>query len=197
MQSTRLSRLSFSAARWSIVPALLFALQALPACSSADGSEGNGSSDLSAASDDDVVDDAADGGTKTKLTWIKIYDEAFAPGTPGHCGNSGCHGTLQAGFLCGKTASSCLAGMKKKGLLSTKAPKTSILGSTASSPLRWVHTGGPMPLDNKTAEPKLGADIEAWVKAGAPGILLPKKDAGAEPTDDADETPDETDDTAN
>jgi hypothetical protein len=193
MQSPRLSFL----ARLSIVPALFLAIQALPACSSADGGEGSGASDLSGAgTDDDVVDDAADGG-KTKLTWIKIYDEAFAPGTPGHCGNSGCHATLQAGFLCGKTASSCLAGMKKKGLLSTKAPKTSILGSTASSPLRWVHTGGVMPLDNKTAEPKLGADIEAWVKAGAPGILLPKKDAGAGASDDGEETADETDDTEN
>ena len=183
MQSNRLGSVL---ARLSIVPALFLALQTLPACGSAGGPEGSGGSDLSGAIDDEAVDDAADGGTK--LTWIKIYDEAFAPGTPGHCGNSGCHEVTQAGFLCGKTASSCLAGMKKKGLLSTKAPKTSILGSTKSSPLRWVHTGGAMPRDNKTAEPKLGADIEAWVKAGAPGILLKKKDAGAA----ADESDDET-----
>ncbi len=131
--------------------------------------DGGGSKDGGGSADAGPVDSGPEDAGPA-VTWTTIYDEAFAPGTPGHCGNSGCHGTLQAGFLCGKTASSCLAGMKKKGLLSTKAPRTSILGATASSPLRWVHTGGPMPLDNKTAEPKLGADIEAWVKAGAPGI---------------------------
>ena len=193
MQSDRLSFLT----RLSLVPALATALFAvtvgsLPACGSGQGADGTG--DTTGALDDDAVtDDAADGGAKTTLTWTKIYDEAFGPGTPGHCGNSGCHGTIQAGFLCGSTAATCLAGMKTKGLLSTKAPKTSTLGSTTSSPLRWVHTGGVMPADNKTAEPKLAADIEAWVKAGAPGILL-KKDAGA--TSD-DETASGDDDTEN
>jgi hypothetical protein len=105
------------------------------------------------------------------LTWTTIYDEAFAPGTPGHCGNSGCHETTLSGFACGTTAASCLAGMISKGLLSTTNPTGSTLGSTTASPLRWVRTGGPMPADNTAAEPALGADIEAWVKAGAPGIV--------------------------
>jgi hypothetical protein len=111
---------------------------------------------------------ATDGGQA--LTWSSIYAEAFAPGTPGHCGNSGCHETTNSGFACGTTAATCLSGMIAKGLLSTTDPTASTLGNTASSPLRWVSTSGVMPADNKTAEPALGADIEAWIKAGAPGI---------------------------
>ena len=104
------------------------------------------------------------------VTWTTIYEEAFAPGTPGHCGNSGCHEKTQSGFACGTSASSCLQGMISKGLLDTANPTESTLGSASSSPLRWVNTNGVMPADNKSAEPQLGADIAAWVKAGAPGI---------------------------
>jgi hypothetical protein len=104
------------------------------------------------------------------VTWTTIYEEAFAPGTPGHCGNSGCHETSKAGFACGTTAASCLSGMIAKGLLDPANPTASTLGSSASSPLSWVSTNGGMPADNQASEPKLGADIVAWVKAGAPGI---------------------------
>ena len=102
------------------------------------------------------------------VTWTTIYEEAFAPGTPGHCGNSGCHEKTQSGFACGTSASSCLQGMISKGLLDTANPTESTLGSASSSPLRWVNANGVMPADNKSAEPQLGADIAAWVKAGAP-----------------------------
>jgi hypothetical protein len=33
-----------------------------------------------------------------------------------------------------------------------------------------VNANGFMPADNQASEPQLGADIVAWVKAGAPGI---------------------------
>jgi hypothetical protein len=104
------------------------------------------------------------------VTWTTIYDEAFAAGTPGHCGNSGCHETTTAGFACGTTAASCLSGMITKGLLDPANPSASTLGSSSSSPLSWVNANGFMPADNQASEPQLGADIVAWVKAGAPGI---------------------------
>ncbi len=136
--------------------------------------DGGGAKDGGAPVDAGPVDagppDSGPEDAGPSVTWTTIYDEAFAPGTPGHCGNSGCHEKTQSGFACGTTASSCLAGMISKGLLDTANPTESTLGNSASSPLRWVNANGVMPLDNTSAEPQLRADIVAWVKAGAPGI---------------------------
>jgi hypothetical protein len=135
---------------------------------------GDADTDGAAPSDAGAGDDAGhDSGTVdagATLTWTTIYNEAFAKGTPGHCGNSGCHLTTKSGFLCGTTAASCLSGMIAKGLIDTTNPKASLLGDPANSPLIWIDSAnGAMPADSSAANAKLAADITAWLSSGAAG----------------------------
>lgn len=99
------------------------------------------------------------------MTWTKLYTGYFGPGTPGHCGNSGCHGATRAGFSCGATKTSCFSGLVAAGLVSPASPSSSRLGDPLQSPLAWF--GGPMPKDNAVANPAAAQAVTAWLTAGA------------------------------
>ena len=109
--------------------------------------------------------DAQDASPPTP-TWTALYGHWFGPGTPGHCGNSGCHSTIRSGFECGSTRSSCFSGLVAAGLVSTSHPASSVLGDPNQSPLAWF--GGRMPKDHAVANPAGALAVTAWLNAGAP-----------------------------
>ncbi|GAC1352467.1 MAG: hypothetical protein NVSMB1_15620 [Polyangiales bacterium] len=97
-------------------------------------------------------------------TWTATYTQFFGPGTPGHCGNSGCHAQLHAAFKCG-SKDECFNSMVAKGLIDRVHPSASRLGNHANSPLAWF--GGAMPLDNPTPNPDAARAVTAWLASGA------------------------------
>ena len=102
-------------------------------------------------------------------TYAELYAKYFAPGTPGHCATSHCHGN--PGFdvwLCGDSKDSCYAGMVSVGLVNPADPVHSLIGDEQSSPLSWINpAGGNMPFDHTGAFPEGRNAILAWVAACA------------------------------
>jgi len=114
------------------------------------------------------------GGSSDKLTWTFVYGTYFGKGTPGHCGDDGCHGTSRAGYVCSSQAA-CYASLTSQNdfvggfLVNTKNPGASILSDPASSPLIWFNEAhGTMPKSALVPNPDAKRDIAAWVSAGAP-----------------------------
>ncbi len=141
-------------------------------CASA-SDKGNTSGDAG-----ELVDDAGEGGVATlptdKLTWSYVYRAYFATGTPGHCGQGGCHGASRAGFACTSqsgcydsiTASNAKVGGK---MVDPSAPAQSVLLDAKSSPVYWFNqTDGNMPNGALVPNATAVADITAWIEAGAP-----------------------------
>ena len=100
-------------------------------------------------------------------TWTTIYATYFAAGTPGHCGNSGCHQTIRSGFKCGTTKATCFQGLVTKGLVTPAAAATSPLGDANQTPLAWFGTGGGMPKDQAVKNTAAAKAVTAWLVAGA------------------------------
>ena len=114
---------------------------------------------------DAMVD--ADADSKPALpTWTAVYGAYFGPGTPGHCGNAGCHQPIRSGFECGATKEVCYQGMVAKGLINPANPSASLLVNPTLSPLRWFSPTGIMPEDNLVANPQAAVAIPAWLAAG-------------------------------
>ncbi len=134
-----------------------------PDASVHDASAPDGSAPADASSRDAQADGAPP--PPPAMTWTKLYTSYFGPGTPGHCGNSGCHSTTRAGFKCGATKTTCFSGLVAAGLVSTTNPSSSTLGNPQQSPLAWF--GGPMPKDNAVANPAAAQAVTAWLTAGA------------------------------
>ena len=105
----------------------------------------------------------SDSATAT-TTWSGIYATYMGPGTPGHCGNSACHGSSRAGFLCGATKDTCYQGLVAASLVDPTAPATSRIIDPLASPLAWF--GGAMPQDNRTANADAAAALKAWIANG-------------------------------
>ena len=105
-------------------------------------------------------------GSLDNAEWQNIYATYVGPGTPGHCANSGCHASTNGGWSAGPnpTASSMLSAWIQRGLVSPASPATSRITST-SSPLAWFNPSGPMPKDNRAANPQAAAAIRAWLAA--------------------------------
>ena len=104
-------------------------------------------------------------------TYSELYTRYFAPGTPGHCANSGCHGDPNhVIWLCGTTKDACYAGMTSldAGLINTAVPRLSLIADPVNSPLSWVNPDGPMPMDKPGPFPEGRDAILAWIAAGAP-----------------------------
>jgi hypothetical protein len=102
-----------------------------------------------------------------KTTWSYIYGTYFGSGTPGHCGNAGCHQTIRRGFACGTDKSSCYNGLVAVGLIGTRAPTQPLVDPTAS-PVAWFNQKtGSMPADNPVANTLAEREVRAWVAAGA------------------------------
>ncbi len=136
--------------------ALLVLAASLAACSS------GGSSDAHLGDGGGV--DAADA-APLSATWTAVYGAYFGAGTPGHCGNAGCHAQTRGGFLCGATKDTCYQGLVTTSLISSKDPPTSPLVDPAASPLTWF--GGLMPTDRQGPNEAAAAAVKAWVTAGA------------------------------
>lgn len=104
-------------------------------------------------------------------TYSELYARYFAPGTPGHCANDGCHGGAHYTiWLCGTTKDTCYAGMTSPdaGLINPAVPRLSLITDPASSPLSWINPNGSMPFDGPRPFPEGRDAIVAWVVAGAP-----------------------------
>jgi len=141
------------------IASLAFAA-ALAACS--DGS-GPTATLVADAGDPDAAS-AADAGPPPD-TWTAVYAAYFGRGTPGHCGNAGCHAILLNGFQCGPTKDTCYQGLVNASLVSLKDPASSPLVDRAQSPLAWF--GGLMPQDNQAPNAAAAAAVKAWITAGA------------------------------
>jgi hypothetical protein len=151
-----------------------FAIGALTACSgSSSGSidngtdSGAGGGDAAPAPDGGGAQDAhSDGATGASDTWSFVYANYIGPGTPGHCGNAGCHQHIQSGFMCGTSKDTCYNGLLAKGLIGTKS-NPQLLVDPAGSPVIWFSSSGVMPQDNAVPNAAATRDVGAWVAAGA------------------------------
>ncbi len=105
-------------------------------------------------------------GSLDNAEWQNIYTTFVGPGTPGHCGNSGCHSGTNGGWSVGSnpTASSFLSAWIQRGLISPANPNASLIAS-ASSPVVWFNAGGSMPEDNQTANSQAASAIRSWLAA--------------------------------
>lgn len=102
-------------------------------------------------------------------TYTQLYATYFAPGTPGHCANAGCHGDPgHSVWLCGSTPASCYSGMVGVGLIDVANPTSSLIADPANSPLSWINPDGPMPAGARGSNPAGRDAIVAWVAACAP-----------------------------
>jgi hypothetical protein len=141
---------------------------ALAACSSSSSSgpvaETSGA-DAQPDPDAGAHDDASDG-TGAADTWTYVYTTYFGRGTPGHCGNAGCHQKIQSGFMCGTTKDTCYNGLVAKRLIGTKEA-TQPLVDPKLTPLAWFDTNGAMPQDDAVPNAAAVKDVQAWVAAGA------------------------------
>jgi hypothetical protein len=113
------------------------------------------------------VDAAADAPALATLppTWTSVYGALLGPGTPGHCGNAGCHATRRGGFTCGATKDTCYQGLVDGSQINLKDPSLSPIIDTTASPLTWF--GGTMPQDNLGPNADAATLVKAWVAAGA------------------------------
>jgi hypothetical protein len=105
----------------------------------------------------------------TAPTYSELYTRYFAPGTPGHCATSGCHGGQFIIWQCGSDKDTCYRGMTSpaSGLIDTAMPSASLIIDPRSSPLSWFNPNGPMPQDTPGAFPEGRDAIRAWVEACA------------------------------
>ncbi len=110
-------------------------------------------------------DSGAQDAASLPASWSAVYGAYFGPGTPGHCGNAGCHATTRGGFLCGPNKDTCYQGLVNASLVSLKTPASSAIVDTSSSPLTWF--GGLMPQDNQGPNADAATALKAWVAAGA------------------------------
>jgi hypothetical protein len=103
-------------------------------------------------------------------TYTELFDNYFAPGTPGHCATAGCHADPAHNlWLCGITRDTCYAGMLEVGLIDAENPSHSSIANPVRSPLTWINAaGGVMPLDAQGPNDAAREAITAWVAAGAP-----------------------------
>jgi hypothetical protein len=95
-----------------------------------------------------------------------VYARYLGPGTPGHCGNEGCHAEKQKTFACGDSKDSCYEGLVRAGLVDTSNPIASKLGDPKSSPLAWFGEGL-MPKDDPSPNVEGARAITRWLEAGA------------------------------
>ncbi len=118
-------------------------------------------------------DGGGDAGPVDKLSWTYVYATYFGPNTPGHCGQSGCHGATREGFLCSSQAT-CYDGLTAMNtnvggrMVDPSAPPRSLLLDPKSSPLIWFGPDGNMPRGALSPNDTAKAEITAWVAAGAP-----------------------------
>lgn len=104
-----------------------------------------------------------DTGTMTAgPTWTSIYAADFGPGTPGRCGDGGCHASTKRGFRC-NSKDDCYNYFVSSGYVS--GTSSALTGS--SSCLWWFSSVGNMPTDNGTPGQTELDNIKAWVQAGA------------------------------
>lgn len=103
------------------------------------------------------------------LTYTQLFNQYFAPGTPGHCATAGCHADPDHNvWLCGTDKNTCYQGMVTEGLINTTNPVASRLSDPNSSPLIWVNPArGFMPADALTPNPAGRDAIQAWARACA------------------------------
>ncbi len=106
-------------------------------------------------------------GTDDPTEWSFVYARYFAAGTAGHCGNSGCHGQVRAGFRCGDSKDTCFEGLVEAGLVDRAKPRLSKLGDPERTPLAWYGLGGPMPADAALANKEAADAVTLWLLAGA------------------------------
>lgn len=99
-------------------------------------------------------------------TWSYVYANDIGPGTPGHCGDSGCHSSSRGRFLCGTTKDSCYSGLIASGLVSTSLKEKSALVSKTGV-LAWFDLNGNMPQDEAKPNAQAATDVTAWLTAGA------------------------------
>jgi len=102
-------------------------------------------------------------------TFTDLYNTYFAPNpatTPGHCNNCHNSGPPSTFFSPGATKDTFYQGLINAHLINQANPPASVLGSTSSSPLRWVNVNGPMPADNAVANDAAKNDVINWVNAG-------------------------------
>jgi hypothetical protein len=129
------------------------------------GSSSSGEDGGSTSNDDGGSSSGMDSGsTGGAPTWTFIYTTYFGAGTPGHCGNSGCHLNTLKGFKCGSDKATCYSGLSAAGYISTSTPTMSPIADPQQSVLTWF--GGNMPPgggSNAAAK----KDITAWVADGA------------------------------
>ncbi len=117
------------------------------------------------SSNKDAETDPEDSGAPvsgpTAPTWTEIYDNYFADGTPGHCGD--CH--ANKGIAVGTTKTSFYNALVSSQLVDLTTPADSVLGLSPGSPLSWF--GGSMPKDDPSPNPAAAKAITAWLQDGA------------------------------
>jgi len=128
--------------------------------SSSSGSDGGGSTNDDGGGTSGM-DSGSSGGAPT---WTLIYTTYFGAGTPGHCGNSGCHLSTLKGFKCGSDKTTCYNGLANAGYISAATPTMSPIADPQQSVLTWF--GGNMP-PGGGASAAAKKDITAWVADGA------------------------------
>ena len=99
-------------------------------------------------------------------TWTTIYNTYFGSGTPGHCGNGGCHSSSRGGFTCGSSKTTCYNGLVSAGYV-TDGDMSSAIADPSQTPLGWYGSGGNMPAGGASSNAAAARDISAWVAAGA------------------------------
>ncbi len=157
---------------WLLVGCITAAgLICFPGCAGTNGSgnaDGGGGGDAS----DEGGDDAGIDGPLDKLSWAYIYATYFGSGTPGHCGDSGCHGFARAGFVCA-TQANCYTSITANNtsvggrMVNVATPAQSVLLDPTNSPVIWFSTSGNMPEGALKANATAVSEITAWINAGA------------------------------
>ncbi len=135
--------------------------------SGSDGGSSGGDTDGASGGDTDGGSGGgADSGGSSggAPTWTTIYGTYFASGTPGHCGNSGCHSSTLKGFKCGADKTTCYNGLVTAGYVTTATPTKSPIADLNQSCLTWF--GGNMPPGGGSSS-AAQKDITAWVADGA------------------------------
>lgn len=101
-------------------------------------------------------------------TYAQLFNDYFAPGTPGHCATSGCHADPGHNVWLCESAQTCYLGMREMDLIDEAHPERSAIIDPSRSPLTWINSaGGSMPLDAQGANEDARAAIAAWIAAGA------------------------------
>jgi hypothetical protein len=96
-------------------------------------------------------------------TWTQIYAADFGPGSPGRCGDSGCHASTRSNFRC-DSQSDCYSHFQSTGALGSGGWLT----DPNNSYIWWFSNGGNMPTDNNQPSAQGLMDIQTWVANGAP-----------------------------